>query len=143
MPITGPIPKESPARNNPRKVPDLVLERRTDDKLLGPPLPSHIEWCEKTKEWYKKWRKSDIAPKLLWSDWEALHETALLHNDLWSGVVPPGSVPTYMGEIRRRVAAYGYTVEDRLKLQIKFADKEDLPSATENLAKINYKDLVD
>jgi len=46
-----------------------------------------------------------------------------------------------MGEIRRRVAAYGYTVEDRLKMQIKFASKEDLPDGTPN-PQINYKDLV-
>lgn len=142
MPLPGPIPKEDPARNNPRKVPDLIVERRTDSKLYGPDLPSDKAWCHQTKEWWLKWRKSDIAPKLEWSDWEALKETALLHNDLWMGLVPAGSVPTYMGEIRRRVAAYGYTIEDRLKMQIKFASKDDLPSGNP-VPQIDYKSLVD
>lgn len=126
------IPKENPARRNKPSIPDTILVRRQDDKLIGPDLPKNKAWHPQTREWWDMWRRHEIAPKLEPSDWQHLLDTALLHNEYWLGTLPPASMVSYAGEIRRRVAAFGATLEDRLKLRIKFAEptSEDSKNGT-------------
>jgi hypothetical protein len=147
MTIKGPPPKAGAVRRNLPKLEDAVIPRRgkDDTRLYGPDLPLDKMWCPRTKEWYEKWRRSDVAPFLEWSDWESLLETALMHNELWLGLIPPSSVTTYAAEIRRRCSAFGYTYEDRAKLRMHFADVEDAPQAGRdiNSANIDYKSLVE
>lgn len=119
------IPKENPARRN--KHVELQLERR-DDTLIGPELSWTIDWNHKTREWWDTWRRSPIAPMLEDTDWEELENTALLHHNIWSNKVSVAQMSAALAEIRQRVAKYGATYEDRLKLRITFADasiKED------------------
>jgi hypothetical protein len=139
------LPKENPARNN--KHQSTVLERRTDDELIGPDLHWSIDWHPITKEWWDEWRRSEIAVILEPSDWKFLQDTALIHhrsyNDTRTSIA---QVTAAMAEIRQRVAKFGATLEDRLKLRIKFAET----TTAENKAaagpavdkKINYRALV-
>lgn len=139
MAFSQQIPKENPARRNKPAIPDTILERR-DGTLIGPGLPRDKAWSRQTREWWDMWRKHEIAPKLEPSDWQHLLDTALLHNEYWLGTLPPASMVSYAGEIRRRSAAFGATLEDRLKLRIKFADqKEKTEDKTSTASSVNYK----
>lgn len=136
------IPKENPARRN--KNQELVLDRR-DGTLIGPELSWTIDWNHKTREWWDTWRRSEIAPMLEDTDWEELENTALLHHNIWStGKVSVAQMSAALAEIRQRVAKFGGTYEDRLKLRIKFADasiKEDAANPIQS-NRVNYKDLL-
>lgn len=122
---------------------DKFLARRTDRKLLGPNLPDNITWSDRTKEWWKTWRRSEIAAIFEPSDWESLLETAVLHNMYWSGDLDNRYMVSTAAEIRRRVAAYGATYEDRLKLRLKFAPPPEGEEGTEQSTKSNLKSGVD
>lgn len=120
------LPKENPARRN--KHDTTVLERREDTDLIGPDLHWTIDWHPKTREWWDMWRRSELAPAMEPSDWEFLSDTALLHHDVWNGRISVAQKTNALAEIRQRVAKFGATLEDRIKLRIKFADaniKED------------------
>lgn len=136
------IPKENPARRNKPAIPDTILERR-DGTLVGPELPKERAWCSQTKQWWDMWRRHEIAPKLEPSDWQHLLDTALLHNEYWCGALPTQSMVSYAAEIRRRVAAFGATLEDRLKLRIKFAEPKEEESKTPRVSSSNYKDMLE
>jgi hypothetical protein len=115
------IPKENPARRN--KHDSFVLERREDDDLLGPSLSWTIDWHPETKEWWEEIQRSELALILEPSDWRFLQDTALMHHHVWNNPrVSIAQMTAAMAEIRQRVAKYGATLEDRLKLRMKFAD---------------------
>lgn len=139
------IPKENPARNN--KHQNITLERRTDNIPIGPELSDTVEWHPKTKEWWHTWRMAPIAPLLEDTDWEELELAALAHHKIWTTInrISIAQMTTGLAEIRQRVAKFGATYEDRLKLRIKLSDatiKED--KANPVVAKrVDYKDLVE
>lgn len=115
------IPKANPARNN--KHVTLKLDRRDDDILIGPDLSWTIDWHPQTKAWWDTWRRSEMAPMMEPSDWDFLQDTALIHHDIWQNPKMSIAMKTNaLAEIRQRVAKFGATYEDRLKLRITFAD---------------------
>lgn len=117
------VPKENPARRN--KHDSFVLERRTDDELIGPDLSWTLDWHPETKKWWDEIRTSEMAFILEPSDWRFLQDTALMHHHIWnSKKMSIAQMTAAMAEIRQRVAKYGATLEDRLKLRIRFADAE-------------------
>lgn len=134
------FPKEDPARRN--KHSELTLDRRDDDTLIGPDLSWTIDWNHKTREWWDTWRRSPIAPMLEETDWEELENTALLHHNIWSNKVSVAQMAAALAEIRQRVAKYGATYEDRLKLRIKFADTALKEDKLAEGPKVNYKDRL-
>lgn len=104
---------------------------KADGKLHGPPLPRGIVWCDRTKDWWHAWRKSDNAMLMTDMDWEFHLDTAILHNMLWSPPDyssyedgkykrPNGAVSQTQlaSEIRQRVGKFGATYEDRKKLRM-------------------------
>lgn len=136
------VPKEDPARRNKHTV--LNLPRR-DGTLIGPDLPKDKAWHPETREWWDMWRKSPIAPLLEESDWLALRRTALLHSELWFGLLPPTQVVSYSAEIRRVESMYGATVEDRMKLRMKFTDgtPEKDKEGTPKNPQVDYSSLLE
>ena len=138
------IPKENPARNN--KHSSIVLERR-DGTLIGPELPKGRAWHEQTKEWWDMWRRHEIAPMLEESDWSVLKTAAVLHSEFWFGTLPPTQMVSFHAEMRRVTSMFGATVEDRLKLRIKFAEPlEGTPNSKEKgtpKKTSNYEALFD
>jgi hypothetical protein len=120
MAYKGVPPKDDDARQR-RNAP--IFDKtpvKWDGIVRGPELPGPYAWCNRTKEWWQMWRESPQAMVMHDSDWESMLETALLHNRLWSN--PSGQTPQALtnltAEIRRRVAAFGATFEDRLKLRM-------------------------
>jgi hypothetical protein len=136
------IPKEDPQRRN--KHTELVLDRR-DGSLIGPELSWTIDWNHKTREWWDAWRRSAIAPMLEETDWEELENTALIHHNIWGNPkLSVAQMAAALAEIRQRVAKYGATYEDRLKLRIKFADasiKEDQANPLQQIKKQNIAEM--
>ena len=89
-----------------------------------------------------------MAPLLERTDWDFLEDTALLHHGVWNGGrVSIAQQTNALAEIRQRVAKFGATLEDRLKLRIKFADTQIVEGKVakgpqvEN--KIDYKTLLE
>lgn len=138
------IPKENPARRN--KTDAITLDRRDDGLLLGPELSWTIDWHPKTKAWWDAWRNSPQAIMFEETDWEELESAALLHHSIWNN--PKNSVAQVaagLAELRQRVAKFGATYEDRLKLRMKFADaavKEDKANPIIN-KRIDYRNLME
>lgn len=138
----GVIPKENPARRNKHET--FVLERRDDNELMGPDLSWTIDWHPETKKWWEELRRSELALILEPSDWRFLQDTALLHHDVWNTPKMSLAMKTNaMAEIRQRVGKYGATLEDRLKLRMKFADATTKEvEAKVATAKKNYREAL-
>lgn len=125
MPGRGPAPKAERSRPNDtaRRQAEMTLVA-ADGDLRGPDLPDGA-WHPRTLDWWDTWRRSAQAQMLTPTDWDVLMETAILHTELWNGdtkVAP---------ELRLRVAKFGATVEDRLrlKLQVDSEVKQAVPVA--------------
>jgi len=104
-----------------------------DGLQRGPDLPEDVEWCPRTREWWKTWRHSPQSMVMTPTDWELMLETALLHNMLWSPRRNQGavSVTQLASEVRRRVAAYGASFEDRVKLRMSIETPQSAASEEE------------
>lgn len=135
------IPKDNPAGHRKPAWETTFLPRR-DGTLIGPELPACQEWRQETRDWYELWRRHEIAPFLEPSDWSHLQSTALLVDLFWSEDVKPGTKVTLWAEIRRCQASYGATVQDRLKLRMRFVDSEP-QKGSEPPKKVDYSDLLD
>lgn len=91
-----------------------------DGLLRGPDLPDDRDWGIRTMKWWETWRNSPQSMVMTPTDWELMLETALLHDMLWNPLKAHGavSVTQLASEVRRRVAAYGASFEDRVKLRM-------------------------
>ncbi|GAA1051363.1 phage terminase small subunit [Arthrobacter russicus] len=116
----GPAPSENPARRN--KAPERT-KLKADGALRGFALPSGVlgtdkdgeewAWHPMTVQWWDGWRKSPQSTRMLSEpDWHFLLDTALMHHTMWSA-----GRWEYASEIRLRVAKFGATPEDRLRLR--------------------------
>ena len=138
------LPKENPARRN--KHDNISVVRREDGSLVGPELNWTIDWHPKTRDWWDAWRRSPQAILFEETDWEELESTALIHHSIWNN--PKASVAQIsagLAEMRQRVAKFGATMEDRLKLRMKFADvnlKEDKANELP-VKKTNYQAMLE
>jgi len=109
----GPAPKD-PAkrvRRNADPKPQTVVE--ADGELHGPELPDLEEpWPSPTLNWWETWRLSPQAMSMTATDWDFLLDTALLHARFWRGDEKVAA------ELRLRVAKFGATPEDRMRLRM-------------------------
>ena len=130
----GPAPKErrSRARDTPVReviksdgrvggfdLPDDVLPQiKMGGKLMFDEdgLPIREEWHPQTVRWWNGWRESPQSTKMMTQpDWDYLLDTALLHHQMW---VSGGRNSERAAEIRLRVATFGATPADRLRLKL-------------------------
>lgn len=86
----------------------------------APELPDDVDWHPQTREWWAMWQRSPQAEHFMESDWYCLLDTALMHSAMWSR-----GQWTLAAEVRQRVAKYGATPEDRLRLRMQFADADE------------------
>lgn len=108
----GPAPKRERSRPNDTARRDAEFAHVVDDGVVrGPDLPDGV-WHERTAAWWDTWRRSPLAQTFTSTDWDFLLDTALLHNELWSGNHGVAA------ELRLRVAKFGASPEDRLRLKI-------------------------
>lgn len=136
----GPAPK--PADKRRRRNSPSSTSLTPDGVLRGMPLPRSgystridgakvsFSWPEQTKAWWLNWRRSAMAQTFTAADWDFLLETAVLHACFWDGDRSVAS------ELRLRVAKFGATPEDRLRLKLEIeADQgEDQGDAAEPAA---------
>lgn len=128
----GPAPKEKRQRDRDTPIRDTV---KSDGKLGGFPLPEDVlpflpdneqdpdyydrqreEWHPQTVRWWQNWRESPQATRMLTGpDWDYLLDTALLHHQMW---MSGGKNSERAAEIRLRVATFGATPADRLRLKL-------------------------
>jgi len=122
----GPAPK--PADKRRRRNANDATSIVPDGKLRGPTLPKDVgfEWNPRTKAWWLNWRKSAQSQTMTDSDWDFLLDTALMHHAMWEK-----GQWTLAAEVRLRVAKFGATPEDRMRLKFQIDDPdEDMPSPT-------------
>lgn len=77
-----------------------------------PELPDGKTWHPMTCRWWSTWRLSPQAASFAATDWDVLLETALLHHVYWGGDLKVAA------ELRLRVAQFGATPSDRLRLRM-------------------------
>lgn len=133
----GPAPK--PADRVRRRNASGSTSLTPDGILRGSPLPRSgysvrtdgekldFSWPEQTKSWWLNWRRSAMAQTFTPADWDFLLETAVLHACFWDGDRSVAS------ELRLRVAKFGATPEDRLRLKLTIDDETpvvETPSPT-------------
>lgn len=108
----GPSPKPTLSRSNDQARRDKeTTSLAVDGEVRGPALPDG-DWNQQTIAWWENWRTSPQAQLMTQTDWDFLAETALLHTRLWNGET------NVSPELRLRVAKFGATIEDRLRLRI-------------------------
>lgn len=127
----GPAPKPAGRRSRTNhNMPQFrVIEA---DPVAQPDLPSvQIEedgelvefvWPAVTQEFWSVWRESPLSEEFTAADWSFLLDTALIHARFWRGDLRLGA------ELRLRVAKFGATPEDRLRLRIQFETADEAES---------------
>ena len=96
------------------------------DKKTGKVTKRKFTWPTQTRAWWKMWAESPLAHDFTANDWSELLVCAKLHAEFWKGntkVAP---------ELRLRVAKFGATPEDRLRLRIQFAIASDADSGKDS-----------
>ncbi|MGK0740424.1 hypothetical protein ACSHWG_00845 [Leucobacter sp. Z1108] len=129
----GPPPKDARQRGRDTPVRELV---KSDGRIGGFELPDDVlpqivlnglpqfdldgvpvreEWHPQTIRWWNNWRESPQATRMVTGpDWDYLLDTALLHHQMWES---GGKNSERAAEIRLRVAAFGATYADRLRIK--------------------------
>lgn len=115
----GAAPKD-PARRARRNVDAHPTISLPFQSCAAPELPDGFPWHPQTRRWWETWRNSPMADIMGPTDWDFLIDTALMHHALWEG-----GHWTLAAEVRLRVAKFGATPEDRLRLRIQWADADD------------------
>lgn len=147
MALRGPAPKPDDERTRRNAPLHSKTNVQWDGITRGPELPEDHQWSKRTREWWDTWRNSPQSMVMTATDWEVMLETALLHTQLWEpwngkamGAV---SITQLASEVRRRVAAYGATFEDRLKLRMQIETPLDGAAPSEQDIQRTAKKVVD
>ena len=90
-------------------------ERGFDLPDLEPDVLGERRWPAMTRRWWARWRKSPQAQTFTDTDWDFLLETALIHRAFALGDLKQAA------ELRLRVAKFGATPEDRMRLRLQIA----------------------
>ncbi|MGF3056158.1 hypothetical protein [Microbacterium sp. YY-01] len=129
----GPAPKENRSRKRDTPTREII---KSDGKLGGFPLPDDVlpvdpetgdreEWHPATVRFWENWRASPQASKMVTApDWDYMLDTALMHHIAWSS---GGRNSERFAEIRLRVATFGATPADRLRLRLEVEVPEEYP----------------
>lgn len=94
------------------KLPQLMLQYLD---VLGNVRRRRVAWPAQTKAWWQMWADSPLSDDFTSTDWSELLDTARLHAEFWCGNTKVAA------ELRQRVAKFGATPEDRVRLRIQFA----------------------
>lgn len=121
----GPAPKGERARK--RDTPQV--EEMEAGGLYGDPLPEGVlpdgeSWHPMTTRWWESVRRNPLLEHEPEMGWQFLIDTALMHHTMWTK-----GRWEFAGELRLRVAKFGATPEDRMRLKIKISTPADSPSA--------------
>jgi hypothetical protein len=137
----GPAPKAVRSRSNDTARREAeITEFEDNGELYGHELPEGIlpdgaAWHPQTLELWGSLRRNPLLKNEPDVGWQFLVDTALLHHIFWSK-----GRWEYASEVRLRLAAFGATPADRMRLKIKMtpqADEAKRPApSTENVSDI-------
>lgn len=122
----GPAPKAVRSRARATAQRDAEMITLEDDgELYGPELPKGVlpdgaEWHSQTLELWDSLRRNPLLKNEPSIGWQFLVDTALLHHIFWSK-----GRWEYASEVRLRLAAFGSTPADRMRLKIKVTTPVD------------------
>ena len=105
-----------------------------DEQLRGPDLPEG-DWHPRTVVWWENWRRSPQAQHMGQVDWDFMVDTAMMHSQMWTGDLKMAA------EVRIRVAKFGATPEDRLRLKVQ-VDEDLKPEVRAPKAKARRERLL-
>ena len=120
----GFAPSGTRSRENDQKRDDAAVTKVSpDDAVRGPDLPELDDdaegnprgWPRQTRRWWETWRKAPQSQTFTDTDWDFLLETALIHRAFTLGDLKQAA------ELRLRVAKFGATPEDRMRLRLQIA----------------------
>ncbi|WP_198517640.1 hypothetical protein [Microbacterium lacus] len=123
--MAGNGPPANPTRSRSRDtvVRDMI---KSDGKIGGFDLPDDVlpvdketgereQWHPQTVRWWNNFRESPQGTRMVTAvDWDYLLDTALMHHVSW---MSGGKNSERFAEIRIRVAAFGATPADRMRLR--------------------------
>jgi hypothetical protein len=112
----GPAPKAKRVRQRDEPVIETVV---ADDLLHGDPLPEGVlpdgeGWHAQTLALWDALRRSPLLASEPALGWQFLVDTALMHHTMWTK-----GRWEFASEVRLRVAKFGATPEDRMRLKVK------------------------
>lgn len=113
----GPAPAPQRRRRNKDSTEPTVVVNAGE--LHGPDLPSGVlpegqEWHPQTVALWDALRRNPLLADEPELGWQFLIDTALMHHTMWSK-----GRWEFASEVRLRVAKYGATPEDRMRLKVK------------------------
>ena len=122
----GPAPKGRNARERDTPTFDELAD---GGEVYGDPLPAGVlpdgeEWHPQTVKWWESIRRFPLLRDEPEIGWQFLVDTALMHHTMWTK-----GRWEFASELRLRVAKYGATPEDRMRLKIKVATPPSEPAA--------------
>lgn len=122
----GPAPKGRNSRD--RDTPEFD-QLADEDAVYGDPLPDGVlpdgeEWHPQTVQWWESIRRFPLLRDEPAIGWQFLIDTALMHHTMWTK-----GRWEFASELRLRVAKYGATPEDRMRLKIKVLTTASAPPA--------------
>lgn len=98
-----------------RDLPDEYLPLKMKKDWEDETIPEREDWHPATLRWWDNWRASPQATRMVTDvDWDYLLDTALMHHRTW---MSGGTNTERLAEIRIRLAAFGATPADRLRLR--------------------------
>lgn len=129
----GPPPKDPSQRLRANK-PAAALRMIEAQHVEPYPLPDDLlprdeagerdSWHPATQRWWSRWCDSPLAANLTAVDWSELEATAVLHHEYMRK-----RSFTLASELRLRMAAFGATPADRMRLRILVSDADVKDSA--------------
>lgn len=135
MPGKGPAPKAVRSRPNDTARRQAEMQRlEKDGEIRGPELPEG-DWHPRTIVWWENWRRSPQAQHMAAVDWDFMVDTAMMHSQMWNGDLKMAA------EVRIRVAKFGATPEDRLRLKVQ-VDEDLKPEVRTPKAKARRERLL-
>lgn len=135
MPGKGPAPKAVRSRPNDTARRQAEMQRlEKDGEIRGPELPEG-DWHPRTIAWWDNWRRSSQAQHMGQVDWDFMVDTAMMHSAMWNGEMKMAA------EVRIRVAKFGATPEDRLRLKVQ-VDEDLKPEVRAPKAKARRAHLL-
>lgn len=111
----GPAPKKQRSRQRDNPALNVLVD---DGQIYGKPLPKGVlpdgeEWHPQTVKWWNAIRRFPLLQDEPAIGWQFLIDTALMHHTMWMK-----GRWEFASELRLRVAKYGATPEDRMRLKV-------------------------
>jgi hypothetical protein len=119
----GPAPKGTRARQRDEPEMEILVD---EGELHGPELPEGVlpdgaPWHPQTLALWDALRRNPLLANEPDLGWQFLIDTALMHHTMWEK-----GKWEFASEVRLRVAKYGATPEDRMRLKVKITTPGDV-----------------